>query len=91
AELDYAREKGLSEGRKEGIAQGMAEGIAKGITEGKAKGKAEGRAEGRGEGLEEGMKLVAVNMIKNKMDIELIVKITGLSKTKILKLKKNLK
>ncbi|MDE0151074.1 MAG: hypothetical protein OXK80_01075, partial [Bdellovibrionales bacterium] len=59
----------------------------KGLSEGRKEGRKEGMAQGIAEGMEKSMELVAVNMIKNKMDIELIVKITGLSKTKILKLK----
>ena len=50
-----------------------------------------GRRQGRKEGKEKGMALVAMNMLKNKMKMNLITKMTGLSKEEILKLKKKLK
>ena len=107
AERAYAREVGLAQGRKKGlkqgrrigfvqgrdkgIEQGIKEGIEQGIQKGIEQGRAKGKEEGREEGKEEGMELVALNMLKNKTDIDFIVKMTGLSQSKIFKLKKNLK
>ena len=62
--------------RNEGKEEGLAQGIEK------------GRKEGREEGMEKGMALVAVNMLKNKMNMDLIAQMTGLSEEEILKLKK---
>ncbi len=41
--------------------------------------KAEGREEGREEGIEEGVRRVAVNLLKDGMSIEVVVKATGLT------------
>ena len=51
----------------------------------------EGLEKGIKQGMKKGITLVVVNMLKNKMNMNLITKMTGLSKEKILKLKKNLK
>ena len=50
----------------------------KGLVEGRAEGLAEGRAEGRAEGLAEGKESVARNLKRMGMDVETIVKATGL-------------
>lgn len=59
------------------------EGLAKGIKEGRQRGRKEGRKEGikagqRGKQIE-----IAENMLKEKIDIELICKVTGLTKAEI--------
>ena len=64
--------------RNKGLAEGKAEGLAKGKAEGRAEGLAEGRAEGRAEGLSEGKESVARNLKRMGMDVETIVKATGL-------------
>ena len=51
----------------------------------------EGIELGMAQGMERGMELAALNMLKSKMSIDVIVKMTGLSQSKILKLKDNLK
>ena len=63
AELAYAEEKGLTEGRAEGLAEGLAE----------------GKAEGRAEGLAEGKAETARAMLADGMDPVLVTKYTGLS------------
>jgi len=56
----------------------------------KRNGKAEWKKEeksGREEGKKEAMEQTVKNMLKKKMDIELIQEITGLSKEEIIKIK----
>ena len=48
----------------------------------------EGWQKGRNEGWQEGQQKVVLNMLKNKMDIKIITKVTGLSEKEIKKLKK---
>ena len=50
----------------------------KGLAEGRAEGLAKGKAEGRAEGLAEGKENVACNLKRMGMDVETIVKATGL-------------
>ena len=50
----------------------------KGLAEGRAEGLAKGKAEGRAEGLAEGKESVARNLKRMGMDVETIVKATGL-------------
>ena len=47
----------------------------------------EGRTEGKKEGIKEGIKKVAKNLLKEKIPIEKIAKITGLSEEEIRKIK----
>ena len=63
--LDY--ENSFKWARSDGLKQGRAEG--------RAEGEAKGRAEGRAEGMEE----TAVAMLREKIDILLVSKVTGLS------------
>ncbi|MBC6414770.1 MAG: hypothetical protein GDA46_00005 [Bdellovibrionales bacterium] len=55
----------------------------------KAEGMQEGLQKGRQEGLQEGMQKIALNLLKEKVEIAFISKITGFSKEEIKKLKKN--
>ena len=89
AERAYAKDVGLAQGRKEGRKEGKKIGIAQGIEQGMEQGIDKGMKQGVKQGREEGMELVALNMLKNKTDISFIVKMTGLSRSKILKLKKS--
>ena len=72
AEREYAKEEGIEEGIEQGMKKGLEQGLEK----------------GREQGMEKGMALVASNMLKNKMNMDLITKMTGLSEEEILKLKK---
>lgn len=63
------------------------EAINEGLAEGHAKGLAEGLAEGRAEGLSEAKSNIAKKMLDENIPIELISKITELSKEEIEKLK----
>lgn len=47
--------------------------------ESRAEGRAEGRVEGRAEGIQEGIQLMAINMRKEGLSIEVVARITGLS------------
>ena len=68
--------QGLMEvGRKEGISVGRAEGISVG--------RAEGISVGRAEGESYAKEQIATNMKKNGIALDLISKITGLTKSQI--------
>ena len=59
------------------------EALTEGLAEGEAKGKAEGLAEGQAKGKAE----IAINLLKENYPIEKIIKVTGLSREDIEKLK----
>jgi predicted transposase/invertase (TIGR01784 family) len=63
-------EKALEEGRAKGLAEGRTKGLAEGLAEGQAKAKTQ----------------IALNALKEGIDITLIVKLTGLSEAEIDKL-----
>ena len=65
----------IRRGREEGKAEGLAEGKAEGLAEGKAEGLEEGRAEEKAE--------IAKKMLEENIEIETIIKLTGLTKEKI--------
>ena len=71
-------DKGLKEGHKKGIEEGIKEGHKKGIEE--------GIKEGHEKGVEEGKKEIAKKMLEEKLDIELIEKITNISKEELKKM-----
>jgi predicted transposase/invertase (TIGR01784 family) len=76
--LDYAEKKGKEEGIAEGMEKGEAIGIEKGMEKGMEKGKLEDKIE------------IALNMLKDKMPIEVVSKYTGLSIDQIIQLKKQI-
>ncbi|MBC6415747.1 MAG: hypothetical protein GDA46_05070, partial [Bdellovibrionales bacterium] len=61
--------------------EGLQEGIQRGMQRGMEKGMQKGRQEGRKE--------IVLNMLKEKVEIAFISKITGFSKKEIEKIKKN--
>ena len=77
--LANAERKGLQKGLKKGLQKGIEKGLQKGIEKGKK------------EGLKEGVKqekiLIAINLIKNGLDNELIKNTTGLSIKEIMQLR----
>ena len=85
-------------GRREGIIEGIREGIREGLQEGRQKGLQEGLQEGRQKGLQEGLQKgeietrmnIALNMLKEGMPFELIVKLTNLDFEEIKDLSKKL-
>lgn len=86
---EYGKAAGMIEGRKEGIAQGVAQGIAKGMAQGRIQGIAQGRVEGKAEGKLQEKYEIAKKLLSQNIDIEIIVKCTGLTKEEIEKLKNN--
>ena len=74
--------------RKEGRAEGHAEGHAEGRVEGHAEGRVEGRAEGRAEGRTEVLGDVLHNAMSLNMDIDSIMRLTGLSREDVEAMKK---
>ena len=89
-EMQAKIEQGIAEGKAEGRAEGEAKGRAEGEAKGKAEGKAEGRAEGEAEGRAQAIESVAIDMLKNGMDINLIMQLTKLSVADINRLKNNI-
>ena len=77
--MGYAARKGYDEGMEKGLKQGLEQGLKQGINEGVEQGMEKGALNGK--------KQVAINMIKNNMDDNLILKLTGLSKEDIKNLK----
>jgi predicted transposase/invertase (TIGR01784 family) len=84
--LAEAREKAIKDinsirgdGIEEGIKKGIEEGIKKGIEEGIKKGLKEGKRED------------AKMMLKEGLDLNLIIKITGLTESEVLELEDELK
>ena len=63
--------------------EGIAEGIATGIAKGRVEGRAQGRAEGRAQGAAEKEHSMIISMLKNKISMEQIISITGLTMEKI--------
>ncbi len=82
--LEQGFKKGLAEGEAKGKAEGEAKGLAKGKAEGEAKGLAKGKAEGKAEGLAK----VALRMLEEGMDIEVVCRTTGLKRGDLTKLKR---
>ena len=78
AALDYAKVHGLKAGREEGLKQGLKEGLKQGHEE--------GFKQGREEGIEQGIEITAKNMLNLGVDLDIIIKATGLSKEQLLKL-----
>ena len=88
--INTAAEDAEKRGRDAGLAEGIARGRAEGIAEGREEGRAEGIAEGRAEGLEQGhveAKIEMANKLKALgVDIDTIVKATGLDRETVEKL-----
>jgi predicted transposase/invertase (TIGR01784 family) len=61
------------------------------MREGKEEGRREGRREGRLEGIKEGKREDAKMMLKEGLDLNLIIKITGLTESEVLELKDEIK
>ena len=75
-----------------GIAEGIAKGIAKGRAEGMEKGIEKGIEKGMEKGMEKGLQMKEKNviskMLKMKLDLNTITTCTGVSKNRVLKIKK---
>lgn len=64
----------------------ISDALEEGIEKGKVEGKIEGKIEGKREGKREGQKEIITRMLKEKIDIETISKLTGLTKNEITKI-----
>lgn len=88
-EMMHAKEV-LRRDRLKAIKDGENRGLARGIIEGKKEGIKEGRMEGKKEGIKEGIKegklSIAKKMLEEKVDIDFIIRMTGLTKEQIIKL-----
>ena len=84
----YDKEWALrDQGYRDGLSQGKAEGKAEGFSQGKVEGKAEGISEGISQGKSESKKEIAKNMLNEGIDINIIIKCTGLTNEDINALK----
>ena len=81
-EENTARSVGYKNGKKDGIKQGIEKGIKQGLEQGIEQGKIEG--------LKEGAIEIAKNLLKQGIDISIIVKATNLSKEYIEELQKEI-
>ncbi len=79
-EMASARDHGYSVGKRDGLRDGLREGKIKGIKEGIKEGEKKARKERNHE--------IVMSMLKENMDIEIISKITGLTKEEIYKISK---
>ena len=84
---DQGYRDGLSQGKAEGKAEGFSQGKAEGKIEGFSQGKVEGKAEGISEGKNERNIEIAKNMLNEGIDINIIIKCTGLTNEDISALK----
>ena len=67
--------------------QGYRDGLSQGKAEGREEGKAEGKAEGISEGKNERNIEIAKSLVRNKVDMSIIVDSTGLTEDEINTLK----
>ena len=85
--LTEGMKQGLEDGLKQGLTEGMKQGLEDGLKQGLAEGMKQGLEDGLKQGLEKGMKQekisIAKEMKKNNFPVELIEKMTGLSKGEI--------
>ena len=79
-------DKGLKKGIEQGLKEGHEKGIKEGLKKGHEKGIEEGLKKGHEKGIEEGKKEIAKKMLKEKISIEVIEKVTNLSKDELKKL-----
>lgn len=77
------RESALEDGFNEGYDNGMKQGIKEGTEKGIQKGIQKGIEAGIQKGIEQEKRDIVVKMIKEKIPIETIIKITGLSKEEV--------
>ena len=84
--IRQSKEDGLIEGKQAGLIEGEKKGKEAGLIEGEKKGKEAGLIEGEKKGKKSGIISVAKNMIAEGMSIDLISKLTKLSKSQISRL-----
>ena len=76
---EIGRQAGIQEGRQAGIQEGR----QAGIQEGRQAGIREGIQEGWQAGIQEGRQMIILNMLRDDMPMEVIVRLTGVSEEKI--------
>ena len=77
-------------GRQAGIQEGWQAGIREGRQEGIQEGRQEGIQEGWQAGIQEGRQLIILNMLRDDMPMEMIVRLTGVSEEKIEAIRKEI-
>ena len=91
AQLAFASEKGLAEGREKGLAEGrergLAEGHERGLAEGHEKGLQEGLEKGRAAGTIETQESIAQRMLQRGISLSDIAAFTGLSEEAVRNMK----
>ena len=85
--VDTAKREGIAEGMEKGMKEGMEKGMKEGMELGMAKGKQEGLAEGMEKGMNQRSLDIARNMLADGVDLNLIMKYSGLTQEQIEKLK----
>jgi len=80
-------ERLITQGRQEGITQGLSqgrqEGITQGITQGRQEGIAQGVNKGLSQGISQGIQKTAMNMLREGFELDIICRVTGLTREKI--------
>ena len=79
-------DKGLKKGIEQGLKEGHEKGVEEGLKKGHEKGVEEGLKKGHEKGIEEGKKEIVKKMLKEKISIEVIEKVTNLSKDELKKM-----
>jgi flagellar biosynthesis/type III secretory pathway protein FliH len=80
--LEDSWDEGWEDGWEKGVAKGVSQGIAQGVNQGMAKGISQGVAQGVAQTTR------AINMLRQKVDIEFISRSTGISITELIELRK---
>ncbi len=79
---EIGRQAGIQEGRQAGIQEGRQAGIREG--------RQEGIQEGWQAGIQEGRQLIILNMLRDDMPMEMIVRLTEVSEEKIEAIRKEM-
>ena len=83
---EIGRQAGIQEGRQAGIQEGR----QAGIQEGRQAGIREGIQEGWQAGIQEGRQMIILNMLRDDIPMEVIVRLTGVSEEKIEAIRKEI-
>ena len=71
--------QGLEQGLKQGIEQGIEQGLEQGLEQGREQGREQGLEQGREQGRVDALRLTAQALKKAGVDVEIIIKSTGLT------------
>ena len=88
--IEGAKERGFKIGLKEGIKEGKETGLREGKKEGKREGIREGIKEGIREGEQKAKEKIAIEMLKEGIQEEVIIKTTKIKKEELGKLKEKI-